>query len=205
MAALAADKNHSGKAPRRLRCLSPGSKGSRGGGGRLLRRGPGRRRVGDSISRADLRRRSSRNRPPPSRSLRGRNCSRTVSMDKFPVDAPKQRVVGALTALGFRVVREKEHISMTRGFSKTSCSKTSATHSGPSRFHRCFAPTSCVTESSCGIYQVAQGRAVAPTSSPRRRRRGTPRCRLCPSAGTSAKPRTQRRPCAYCARSRPRR
>lgn len=35
-------------------------------------------------------------------------------MTKFPVDAPRQRVVRALTRLGFRVVREKEHISMVR-------------------------------------------------------------------------------------------
>lgn len=35
-------------------------------------------------------------------------------MPKFPVDAPKSRVVRALTALGFRMVREREHISMIR-------------------------------------------------------------------------------------------
>ncbi len=35
-------------------------------------------------------------------------------MRKFPVDAPKRKVIQALKALGFRIVREKEHISMVR-------------------------------------------------------------------------------------------
>jgi predicted RNA binding protein YcfA (HicA-like mRNA interferase family) len=35
-------------------------------------------------------------------------------MPKFPVDAPKQKVVRALEELGFQIVREKEHISMER-------------------------------------------------------------------------------------------
>ena len=35
-------------------------------------------------------------------------------MTKFPKDAPKRRVVKALQLLGFRKVREKEHISMVR-------------------------------------------------------------------------------------------
>jgi hypothetical protein len=33
-------------------------------------------------------------------------------MAKFPIDAPKRRVVKALEILDFRIVREKEHISM---------------------------------------------------------------------------------------------
>ncbi|OLE54962.1 MAG: hypothetical protein AUG51_04795 [Acidobacteria bacterium 13_1_20CM_3_53_8] len=35
-------------------------------------------------------------------------------MAKFPVDAPKSKVVKALELLGFRIVREREHIAMVR-------------------------------------------------------------------------------------------
>ncbi len=35
-------------------------------------------------------------------------------MAKFPVDAPKKKVVKALKMLVFQTVREKEHISMAR-------------------------------------------------------------------------------------------
>ena len=36
-------------------------------------------------------------------------------MEKFPVDAPKRKVVKTFEFLGFKLVKEKEHISMLRG------------------------------------------------------------------------------------------
>ena len=35
-------------------------------------------------------------------------------MPKFPVDAPKRRVLKALGALGFELVADREHIAMIR-------------------------------------------------------------------------------------------
>ena len=35
-------------------------------------------------------------------------------MPRFPVDAPKRKVLRALEQLGFRIVREREHVAMVR-------------------------------------------------------------------------------------------
>jgi predicted RNA binding protein YcfA (HicA-like mRNA interferase family) len=35
-------------------------------------------------------------------------------MTKFPIDAPKRRVVKALESLGFRLLHERKHIAMLR-------------------------------------------------------------------------------------------
>ncbi len=35
-------------------------------------------------------------------------------MIKFPVDAPKRKVIKTLEILGFQIIREREHISLIR-------------------------------------------------------------------------------------------
>jgi predicted RNA binding protein YcfA (HicA-like mRNA interferase family) len=51
-------------------------------------------------------------------------------MTKFPVDAPKKRVVKTLESLGFIIVREREHIAMIReNADKTKTPLTMPNHS----------------------------------------------------------------------------
>ncbi|WP_017294920.1 type II toxin-antitoxin system HicA family toxin [Geminocystis herdmanii] len=35
-------------------------------------------------------------------------------MAKFPIDAPKSKIIKTLEKLGFKIVREREHIAMIR-------------------------------------------------------------------------------------------
>ena len=35
-------------------------------------------------------------------------------MSKFPIDAPKSRVIRSLESLGFKLLREREHIALLR-------------------------------------------------------------------------------------------
>lgn len=35
-------------------------------------------------------------------------------MPKFPIDAPRRKVIAALQTLGFKLIRDKEHIAMLR-------------------------------------------------------------------------------------------
>ena len=60
---------------------------------------------------------------------------------KFPVDAPRSRVVKALEILGFRLVREREHIAMIR--ENPDGSKTSLTMPGHPRIKGSTLRTIC--------------------------------------------------------------
>ncbi|MBU1486625.1 type II toxin-antitoxin system HicA family toxin [bacterium] len=62
-------------------------------------------------------------------------------MQKFPVDAPKQKVIKTLEALGFRVIREGEHISMLR--ENPDGSKTPLTMPGHPRIKKSTLRTIC--------------------------------------------------------------
>ena len=57
-------------------------------------------------------------------------------MAKFPVDAPKSKVVKALGLLGFRVVREREHVAMARdNLDGTQTPLTLPNHPPPQEFN----------------------------------------------------------------------
>ncbi|HUV63736.1 MAG TPA: type II toxin-antitoxin system HicA family toxin [Sedimentisphaerales bacterium] len=67
-------------------------------------------------------------------------------MAKFPVDAPKRNVVRAPQMLGFRIVREKEHISMVR--QNADGSRTSLTMPNHAKIKASTLRTICTQ---CGI------------------------------------------------------
>jgi predicted RNA binding protein YcfA (HicA-like mRNA interferase family) len=62
-------------------------------------------------------------------------------MPKFPVDAPKQKVIKTFEILGFTLIREKEHISMER--SNPDGSKTPLTMPNHSRIKASTLRTIC--------------------------------------------------------------
>ena len=62
-------------------------------------------------------------------------------MAKFPVDAPKRKVIKALELLGFRIIREKEHISLIR--QNPAGTRTPLTKPNPSKIKASTLRTIC--------------------------------------------------------------
>ena len=60
---------------------------------------------------------------------------------KFPVDAPRNRVIKAFEVLGFRLTRQREHIAMLR--ENADGSKTPLTMPGHPRIKRSTLRTIC--------------------------------------------------------------